>query len=307
MLCKALHPDKFYVFGGLDHNTTEVRAGNHNYLQQARTLIELGVDGLKMWEGGFFIRQQTGLSLDSPVYDEYYSLLESEGLPVLYHVNAEYRPEIDRMLPKHPNLKIIFAHFYGGARDPAGLRRFLERWPNVYVDLTPGRIFRGLSDNRDDARKLFVDHQDRILLGTDTSASSERGVERGTLLVRFLRRLLERRDVLDLEELGITEPGDPDPSLSEEQQRSRYEFWAERGLYLDEDILAKVYAKNFLGIVGNAPRKANPEIALAECRRLIDQVSREPDDYWATDGMESHRDAHLDELAHIRTAFEEML
>jgi predicted TIM-barrel fold metal-dependent hydrolase len=252
-----------------------------------------------MWEGGFYTRQQTGLSLDAPEYDAYYSLLESAGLPILYHVNAQYRPEIDGLLPKHPNLKIIFAHFYGGSRDLQRLRRFLDKWPNIYVDLAPGSIFRGLSDNRDEARELFIEHQDRILFGTDASASTPQSVERSKLLVRFLRRILERKDNLDLAEIGVFEPEENDPTITEQQRLSRQEFWAEHGLYLDDEVLERIYAGNFARVVGSDPKKANARIALTECERLLERVSQEVDDYWDPEGRGSHRTDHLGELEQI--------
>ena len=321
MMFKALHPDRAYVFGGLDHNTPEVLAGGHDYVGQARALIDMGVDGFKMWEGGTSLRMQTGLPLDSPAYDEYYSLLESESLPILYHVNEPYRREIDGLLPKHPNLKIIFAHFYGGARDLERLGRFLDTWPNVYVDLAPGMIFRGLAERRDEAREFFVKHQDRILFGTDATAGNSEEVEWSKGLVRLIRRFLERKDDLGLAEIGMAEVADPPEEMNESERLCYHELNADRGLYLDDGVLAKIYAGNLTRVVGAKPRKVNPKIALSECESLIERVRKEPDDIEVegssvgrspeevrpAQDTEPHKTVHLRELEQIAATFRTMI
>ncbi len=296
MYCKALHPDQVYVFGGLDHYSREVLAGNRDYARQAQTLIEMGIDGFKMWEGSYVLRNKLGIPLDSPVYDELFSLLEAAQLPLLYHV--EFRDEFERILPKHPRLKLILAHFYGGAREPERLDQFLDTWPNANVDITPGRIFKNISDRRDVQRKLFVKHQDRILFGTDSTAVSPERVAGGKRTARFLRRLLERKDDLALHEIGITNPAEtpPEPGLSPVQLPSRMERWADHGLYLDDDVLAKIYSGNFRRLVGATSRPVNARVALAETEKLIDRVQGR------TDRVEDLR-----ELEQIAGTFRSML
>jgi hypothetical protein len=303
MMFKALHPERVYVFGALDHNTPEVLAGERDYARQARRLIDMGVDGFKMWEGGAFLREHTGLSLDSPAYDEYYSLLESESLPVLYHVNDPYRHEIDALLPKHPNLRIIFAHFHGGSRDLERLGCFLDRWPNVYVDLAPGMIFRGLAERRDEARQFFVKHRDRILFGTDATAGNSEEVEWSKGLVQLIRRFLERSGDLGLADIGMAEVTDPPEELNESERLVYHELNADRGLHLDDDVLARIYAGNFIGIVGPKPKQVDPTIALSECERLVERVGREPGDA----GGEAYRTEHLRELEQIAAVFGSMV
>ena len=310
MMFKALHPNRVYVFGGLDHNTSEVLAGDHNYANQAQALIEMGVDGFKMWEGGFALHEQTGLALDAGEYEEYYALLESESLPILYHVSADYRHEVERVLAKHPNLKIILAHFYGGSRDLDRLRLLFDTWENVYVDLAPGMLIRGLSEERDQARVLFTEYQDRILFGTDASATTPQSVERGKLLVRFIRRLLERDDDLDLEEIGVFEPDLADPSLSEPQRMSRHEFWADRGLHLDDSALDAIYRRNFVGIAGASPRQANPRAALTHCEALIDRLEKDARSTGADECEDDRGERsriYVDELEQIASTFRERL
>jgi hypothetical protein len=307
MLFKALHQDKAYVFGNLDHNTSEVLAGKHDYARQAQILIDMGVDGFKMWEGGTSLRIQTGLPLNSPVYDEYYSILEDQSLPILYHVNGPYMDEIDRMLPKHPNLKIIFAHFYGGSRDLPRLGLFFDTWPNVYVDLTPGMIFRGLAERRDEAREFFIKYQDRILFGTDATAGSKGDVEWSKGLVGLIRRFLERKDNLALAEVGMGNLEEGHEDEPEGDQRYYHELNASKGLYLGDDVLKKIYAENFVRIAGAKSRTVNPEVALSECGILLERLSEQPEDETSTDQQRQRMADHFKEVERIEIAFRNML
>lgn len=317
MLGKAQHPDKVFVFGGLDYNTPEVLSGRYDFAEQARTLIDMGVDGFKMWMGPY-IRMRTGLPLDAPEYDDYYALLESASLPILYHAGP--RPEIEGFLRKHPKLKVIFAHFFGGSRDLEGLASFLDAWPNTCVDLAPGRIFRGLSDNRDAAREFFIKYQDRILYGTDNAVRDPQSVARCQNKARFIRRFLERKDDLQLEELGMSKQDELNPALNEEQRIGAHERWAEHGLYLEEDVLAKIYAANFERMASRSPRGVNPTVALAETEKLLDRVRQQPDDVTAAFDGETFafkedpfqeqlgpwKARHLQELERIATGFRAM-
>ena len=261
MMFKALHPERVFVFGGLDHHTPEVLAGHRDYADQAQTLVDMGVDGFKMWEGKTVLHEETGLPLDSPAYDEFYSLAESESLSIVYHVDRTWRGEIDGVLRKHPRLKIIFAHFYGGGRELGWLGEFLDTWPDACVDLAPGLMYPQLADNRDEAREFFIRYQDRIIFATDNIARDAQGVEWSKNVTRFVRRFLEWKDDLRLAEIDMF---------------GRH-WVGQRGLYLNDRVLKKIYARNFERTVGKKPKRVNARIALAECKKLIERVRGDPD------------------------------
>ena len=286
LMCKALRPDRVFVFGGLDHNTPGVLAGHHDYAEQAQKLIDMGVDGFKMWMGPY-MRACVGLPLDAPEFDPYYSLLEDTGLPLLIHGGSSVASEVDGYLGKHPKLKVIFPHFGGYARDLSRGRQMLDKWPNAYLDVTPGWLYRAWSDNRDETRAFFIENQDRILFGTDAaltnissddSAAIAAGIERCANRERFICRFLERRENLQLEELGMSRDDETDPALSEVQRNTARERWAEHGLYLEDEVLAKIYAGNFTRLAGSQPRKVSAKHALASCEQLIERVREQPND-----------------------------
>lgn len=268
---KARHPDKVFVFGGLNHYSPEVLSGRHNYAEQAQNLINMGVDGFKMWEGGLSLREGTGLPLDAAEYDEYYSLVESASLPILYHVNEPYRHEVDGLLTKHSDLRVILAHFYGGAGELDRLGRFLDAWPSTYVDLAPGLMYRGLAETREESREFFISYQDRIVFGTDAQGSDPQW---GAKLVGLICRFLERDDDLALHEIGMDGLQEPSPSLSEGARLFRRELYVDRGLCLGNEVLENIYSANFERLVGKKPRKLDFGASLEACEALLGRVRK---------------------------------
>ena len=55
-----------------------------------------------------------------------------------FPTTQELYSQIDDILNRHPRLKVVFAHFYFMSADVEGSRVFLDRWPNVSFDITPG-------------------------------------------------------------------------------------------------------------------------------------------------------------------------
>ncbi len=154
------------------------------------------------------------------------------------------------MLTKHPGLRVVFAHFYFLSADLERLGAFLDRWPNVNVDITPGsEMYVNWAAQREKAREFFIRYQDRIFFGTDNLGG--------------------RRD--------------PDPELTDASKRKvdamrrvletedTFEFWGQTwgGLALPRDVCAKIYAGNFHRWVGTEPKPVDRLAACEECDRLL--------------------------------------
>lgn len=72
----------------------------------------------------------------------------------------------DRVIDRHPLTTFVCVHFGGNPEDIDAVRALLATYPNAYVDIAA----RVPEIGRHDAgrvRQLFLDHQDRILFGTD--------------------------------------------------------------------------------------------------------------------------------------------
>ena len=278
---KRRHPDRVYLFAGLDYSAI-ARDVDHrltySLAEQVDRLLAMGCDGIKMLNGKPNYRKASGLALDSIIYDEYFARLQARGFPVLWHVNdpeefwdpaqapewarapgwiyddsfpskESLYGECSRVLARHPGLRVIFAHFYFLSADLPRAAALLERFPGVHLDLAPGiEMFHNFSAQPDQAREFFVRYQDRILFGTDLVEDSPLS------RVEVIRRCLETAD---------TFPVPTDEPL----------FWPDhrttlRGLDLPAAVLEKVYALNFRRLVGERPRPLQEALLAEELARI---------------------------------------
>ena len=275
---KAKCPGRIYAFGGLDYGTAGMPTEDMDFDEQAAKWIEAGGDGFKLLEGKPTMRTRTGQPLDSPIYDAFYAFAESEQIPILFHVADPERfwdpdrvprfarrmgwyygdgdwpskeqlyREAEGVLEKFPGLHVIFAHFYFLSSFLDRAAAFLDRWPNVSFDITPGiEMYRDFSANVQEAREFFVRYQDRILFGTDNNGQSL--VRSAVAHVETMRRFLET-----------------------DEER---ETWghALKGIKLGEVALEKIYSLNFKRYAGEKPNELNPQAAVEGCKRAMELAS----------------------------------
>jgi len=280
-LFKALWPDRVYWFCGVHHGPPAVPADRPDFAAQLRTLREMGCDGVKMIEGKPTVYKQLGTPLNDRLYDEFYGLLESERIPLLFHVgdpSKNWDPnrvsqqtrargwfygdgtfparktlykEIDDVLARFPRLTVIFAHFYFFEDQIARADEFMSRWENVGVDLTPGWTMYSCFSRAPDAwREFFVKWQDRIFFGTDnsggrTSPRPEK-VEIALDKIGKMRTFLETADEVAYDE------------------KTKF-----RGINLDRPVLENIYHANFERVAGEKPRAVNVPLAVERARELL--------------------------------------
>jgi predicted TIM-barrel fold metal-dependent hydrolase len=280
LLIKASYPGKtIYTFGSLNYPLPSEPDQKYDFPDQARRLVDMGFDGFKMIEGKPDVRKLSGLPLDSEIYDGFYSFLESEKIPLLYHVadpeefwdikkvpswavssgwyfgdgtfpekKALYR-EVDGFLQKFPRLKVVFAHFYFKSASVEAASEFLDRWPNVSIDITPGSVmYPDFSADPERWREFFIKYQNRILFGTDSVDTD----------VKFsLDRNLDVRYFLE----------------TKGEFKSRAWDCTLTGICLDKEVLEKIYRKNFISFAGNKPKSINPVLAAEECRHVMERLT----------------------------------
>jgi predicted TIM-barrel fold metal-dependent hydrolase len=135
--------------------------------------------------------------LDSEGFEIVFKASADTGLPFLIHHEAEdaLLPELEAMLVKYPHAKVIWCHV-GRNRDPIkwirfptpdGVRSFIAQYPNLHFDILqsgpmstfPPRSALGTFDSamyeqragspqlKPEWKKLFADHPDRFLIGSD--------------------------------------------------------------------------------------------------------------------------------------------
>lgn len=315
---KARYPDKAYLSGGLDF--VQVMADREHMSDilaaQVRTLKAIGFDGLKLIEGKPTARRRMDVPLDAPEYEGMWSALEALETPAIYHVadpeefwDADRLPararsrgwfygdgtfptkealyaEVDRVLERHPTLKIVFAHFYFLSADLERAGDFLDAHPSVCFDLTPGsEMYDHFTRNHDATRDFFLRYQDQLVYGTDTTT---RGIERGGV-DEPVGRAWVVRTFLETDELFA-----PPPQIPHWLDGSLDGF---HGIALPRDVLAKIYHANLQRLYGPAPVTLNVGAAIAELERMAQVI-----DVRAEDGTDNQARLVAEELRDGLTA-----
>ena len=200
---KLQNPDNVFSFGGVIFPDPGAADKHFDYAAQALELLELGFDGIKLF-GKPTIRREFGEAFCSPVFYELFDELERRGTPVLFHMgdpeefwDGEKVPDIARrsgwyygeggfptcealyretraMMERNPRLNIVFPHFFFLSADLARCAQFLDDFPNLKIDITPGtEMYPNFSANAAAAREFFLRYEERILLGTDNTGVSK--------------------------------------------------------------------------------------------------------------------------------------
>jgi hypothetical protein len=138
----------------------------------------------------------------------------------------------NRAIAKHPRTTFICAHFANNPEDMAEVGRWLDKYPNMMVDID-ARISE-LGRQPYTARRFFIKYQDRIMFGTDTTPRRE--------AFRIYYRFLETDDEYF------------DPAASHHRQG----FWMIYGLFLPDDVLEKIYRTNALRVLLHQDEQADP-------------------------------------------------
>ncbi len=282
---KLRHSGRFFVFAGLNHagKLTGGKVAAPGLAAQAERFAEMGCDGIKMIEGKPTSRQRMDVPVTDPYFAEYWARVEELGLPIVWHVNdpeefwdpekipgwakehnwgygpddvqkEELYAEVDEILARHPDLKVIFAHFYFLSADLPRAARFLDEHPGAHFDLAPGiEMLYNISRDPEAGREFFTNYSDRIVFGTDLSSGQT--VEEGRIRAGIVFRWLETDDTFRVPAEADFLLGPPEDGIV-------------RGMSLAEDALAGIYRGNFVRLVGPEPKPLEVGAAIEECERL---------------------------------------
>ncbi|MEA3326125.1 MAG: amidohydrolase family protein [Chloroflexota bacterium] len=291
---KAQYPQNVFVFGGLDISQLFIAPdiAGEAFAHYVDVLAGMGVDGIKMIEGKVQIRKQLPIpDFDDSVYAPYWAKMAETQTPLIFHVNDpeefwdpervpdwaremgwfygdgtyvnnedQYR-QVLNVLDRHPTLNVTFAHFFFLSAQLDRLGSYLDRYPHMHVDLTPGiEMYHNFASDPEKARRFFIKYQDRILYGTDIGARAllrdrKAGIEREESLARIevVRGFLENDGPFNLTHEGFLFGG-------------REAVF--HGIDLPDDVLDKIYFRNFIHFAGDKPKPLNPEAIIEECQRL---------------------------------------
>jgi predicted TIM-barrel fold metal-dependent hydrolase len=131
---------------------------------------------------------------------------------------------------RHPGTTFINAHLGWMGNDLDRLGRLLDEMPNVYTEI--GAVLAELGRQPRNARRFFIEHQDRVLFGKDSWTPSE---------YAYYFRVLETDDEYF------------------DYYRRRHGLWKIYGMNLPDDVLKKLYFENALRILPGIDPSAFPE------------------------------------------------
>ncbi len=142
-----------------------------------------------------------------------------------HYSKEELLEQREGLVSHHPHTTFICAHVANYTEDLGFVSSFLDRNPNVYIDIS-ARIDE-LGRQPYSARDFLIKYQDRVLFGTDMPVRAE--------IYRSYFRFLETRDeYFDY------------PDYVGVYGNSR---WGIYGLELPDEVLQKIYAKNASRII----------------------------------------------------------
>lgn len=196
--------------------------------------MKKGIVGYKLWFG------VTDM-IDDPVFEPTFAKMEQIGMVgASIHVAQpcptkwcedpvkfwQAQNAWERVLDRHPNLKVINAHMldhFNSDEQLDYLMYILETYPNLYVDLA-ARFQQFHRMDREKLRAFMIKYADRILYGTDISGQPKAG-QNDKVADRYHRTflLLETDQVVQGGFFSGTET---------------------KGLALPEDALKKIYYQN---------------------------------------------------------------
>ena len=273
---KAVSPVPVYIFGGISRKIWKLSGKNMLSALDAEItrLMDMGCTGIKLLEGKPNVRKEYSIpDFDSPVWDVFWRRAEDENIPVVFHVNdpeefwdaervseaakkygwfyddshvsnhEQYR-QVFAVLDRHPQLRILFPHFFFLSKSLEKLSDMLDSYENVMLDVTPGiELFFNLSDNIQEAKAFFIKYQDRICYGTDIGARAVIPKEDTVLSIEESRARIDL--ITSFLETGGSYTFVPDGYYVKDGKAVTM-----NGLGLDTDILSKIYSGNFFRFMG---------------------------------------------------------
>ncbi len=250
------HPGRFLTFALVNFQGIDDDGWTEREVKRLRAGFEAGAKGLKIHKSlGLTIRYKDGrlMPVDDPKMDPIWALCGEFGRPVMIHTSdpaafftpldrynerwhelnahpnwlffgekfpsrSELHEQRNRAIARHPKTTFIGAHVGNNPEDLATVGKWLDTWPNFYIDID-ARISE-LGRQPYTARKFLIRYQDRIMFGTDTTPRHD--------AYRAYYRFLETEDEYW------------DPASSHQRQG----FWMIYSVFLPKDVLEKIYRTN---------------------------------------------------------------
>jgi predicted TIM-barrel fold metal-dependent hydrolase len=197
LAAKKRHPDRLCAFVTLHPTDADI-------VEQLRDYVARGADGLKLYLGhGASAGSEPFhvMALDDARMMPLYDYAERIQLPITMHVDlVQYYDELERVMERHPRLRLNLPHFglhKNTAKRMARLGALLDRYPNLYVDVSFGAAdfqvdgFEVLASERVRTVAFLTRYADRVLFGSDLVITEEVSEAQMAATIGSYQRLLE--------------------------------------------------------------------------------------------------------------------
>ncbi len=252
---------------------------DNDKLDKLKNYIKKGATGLKLYTGhGFPSALQPGtylfhpIALDDPTMLPIYEFCEENFIPICFHVNPGptkpgFAQELIAVLDAFPDMKLNVPHLMLSSIMTSRLRTFLETYPNLWTDTSFGfedyqvAGLKRFSKNVKKYQDLFRDHPDRIMFATDNVITSAR-FKTANWLSEHMQCYV---DMLTLDEYTC--------SFIKNRQGKRVKL---NGLELPEEILEKVFYKNYEDFISRKPIGTVIEREVDWSKMNVKKLDRKP-------------------------------
>jgi predicted TIM-barrel fold metal-dependent hydrolase len=250
------HPGRFLTFALINFEGIDEPDWTDRELRRLEADFKAGAKGLKIHKTlGLGHRYKDGrlVPVDDPKIDPLWELCGQYKRPIVIHTadpgafftpldtknerwhelndhpawlfhgkdfpaRAELHAQRLRIIERHPRTTFLCAHMANDGEDLATVSMWLDRYPNMYVDID-ARISE-LGRQPYSARRFLIKYQDRVMFGTDTPPNRN--------AYRMYFRFLETDDEYFNPAGGHHVQG----------------FWNIYGIFLPDDVLTKLYNGN---------------------------------------------------------------
>ena len=250
------HPDRFLTFALINFEGIDEPGWTDRELKRLEAGFKAGAKGLKIHKSlGLGHRYKDGrlVPVDDPKIDPLWELCGQYKRPIMIHTadpgafftpldtknerwhelndhpnwlfhgkdfpaRAELHAQRLRIIERHPRTTFICAHMANDGEDLETVSKWLDQYPNMYVDID-ARIAE-LGRQPYSARRFLIKYQDRVTFGTDTVPNRN--------AYRMYFRFLETDDEYFNPAGGHHVQG----------------FWNIYGVFLPDDVLTKLYNGN---------------------------------------------------------------
>jgi uncharacterized protein len=178
------HPDRFIPFCSIDPRTS-VRGGLKGFVSVIQSYVDQGAKG--------FGEHKVGLDFDDPLMMQIYAACQEVGIPLLFHMDTirgkdePGLPRLEHALRTYPKLDFIGhgpgwwasisgdiktkqdlgAYPKGAVHEGGAIDRLMDKYPNLYGDLSAGSGANAIARDRTFGREFMIRRQDRLMFGTD--------------------------------------------------------------------------------------------------------------------------------------------